>query len=156
MNIKRSLTMICFVLITALLSGCSNLIVLKNDNELIEDRINQFVKVYNDGDYNGILECMEPKVRNMYKSMSNIGEAVIGKSGLDIGLSDIFGVAVGMSSSGDLINIGEIKISNISDSRAEAKTTLSYNSDNNFGNVSQEVCFVMVKEDNDWFINDLK
>lgn len=146
------------VLITfASLYGIINLNMFKSDDVIIENRIDKFLKNYNSGDYDGVLDCLDLKTKNTYKSVSNIGNAIIGKTGFKISLADLFGISVGVLSSDDLLKVSDMNINIISENNAEVKAVLSYKNDAASAfNSTINVCFVMVKENNDWFIKDLK
>lgn len=127
--------------------GCTT---TKSDEELIESKINQFFKAYNSGDMDSFLECLDCKTRNTYKSAMNIGNALIGKSGFKIGISDLIGIAVGTMSEEDILTISQINIAIKSETEATVDVTLAYKTE------ISDIKVTMIKEDNDWFIKNLE
>ena len=120
----------------------------KTDAELVRVRIDEFEKAYNGGDLEGVLSCMDRKNQNKYEGSIGILNGLIGLSGLNIGLENLFGVGVGMSDD-DVMSIKIDKI-NIDGGTAvvNGKMTL-------YG-VTQSAAFDMVKENNNWYIKKIK
>lgn len=86
----------------------------------------------------------------------NMTNALIGKTGFSIKLSDIFGVAVGVISEGDLLKASEMNITLTSDETANVNTVLSYSDKTGMGNFAEKVLISMKKEKSDWLIEDIK
>lgn len=149
---KKILTVliICLMCFSSMV-GC---VTTKSDEELIELKINQFLKAYNSGDMDSVLECLDSKTRNTYESAMNIGNALIGKSGFKIGISDLFGIAVGTISEEDILTISEINIAIKNETEATVDVTLAYK--DNISDTKESAYFTMVKEDNEWFIKNLQ
>ena len=129
-------------------SGCLG----KSDEELIRDRMNAFLTAYNSGDLQGVLHCMDAKTRNTYQSALNIGNVLVGLSGVSIGLEDLFGLGVGLMTEGDLLEFENMEISIRSDTKATVTVTMSYNEPG--ASYSEDVRFTLVKENGDWFIKN--
>lgn len=133
-------------------AGCS---VNKTDEELINNRIESFIEAYNVGDMDGVLECLDSKTKNTFESAMNMSNALIGKTGFNINLSDIFGFTVGMISEGDLLKVSKININFTSDETADVNTVLSYSDKTGTGDFDEKVIISMKKEKSDWFIEDI-
>lgn len=142
------------ILTFTFLSGCVG--KQTSDSELIQARIDSFLDAYNSGNMDTVLECMDSKTKNTYKSAMNLTNALIGKTGFKIDLSDIFSLSVGLISDDDLLTFDDIDIKIISDDSAEVYGTLSYQDKSKINNSSEKVCFIMKKESSDWFIQDIK
>lgn len=134
-------------------AGCN---INKTDEELINRRIEAFFEAYNAGDMEGGVKCLDSKTKNTYESAMNMTNALIGKTGFSIKLSDIFGVAVGVISEGDLLKASEMNITLTSDETANVNTVLSYSDKTGMGNFAEKVLISMKKEKSDWFIEDIK
>lgn len=134
----------------AFFSGCS---AFMSDKDKIEARIEKFEDCYNDGDLDGILECLATKERKMIQAELNIFGALMGGLiGLDLDISDLFSLGVGMQDT-ELINvtIEKIRITDSTTAIAEGSIVLTEGS-------SSETClawFCMVKEEDGWFIEDI-
>lgn len=138
---------LCF----SLLSACAS---PKSDKELIESRINSFLKAYNSGDMDAVLECLDAKTKNTYKAAMNIGNVLIGKTGFGIKLSDLFGISVGTMSEDDILTISDTTINMVDDTKATVDVTLGYK--DKISDTQEKAFFTMIKEDNDWFIKNLE
>lgn len=149
----RKILAVFMVLLLCLsfLSACTS---PKSDEELIESRINTFLKAYNSGDMDAVLECLDAKTKNTYKSAMNIGNALIGKTGFDISLSDMFSIGVGILSDEDILSISNMAVSIIDDNNATVDVTLGYR--DKMTDTLEKAVFTMIKEDNDWFIKNLE
>lgn len=138
---------LCF----SLLSACTS---PKSDEELIESRINNFLKAYNSGDIDAVLDCLDAKTRNTYKAAMNIGNVLIGKTGFGFDLSDLFGLGVGLMSEDDILTISDTTINMVDDTKATVDVTLGYK--DKMSDMQEKAFFTMIKEDNDWFIKNLE
>lgn len=138
---------LCF----SLLSACTS---PKSDEELIESRINNFIKAYNSGDIDAVLDCLDAKTKNTYKAAMNIGNVLIGKTGFGISLADLFGISIGIMSEDDVLTISNISISISSDTSATVYVTLGYK--DKMSDTQEKAFFTMIKEDDDWFIKNLE
>lgn len=132
----------------------------KSDEELIESKINQFLKAYNSGDMDAVLECLAARTKNQVSSAMKIAQAIGGavpKVGGILGkisISDLFGVSVGMVSDDDILTISDTTINIVSDTKATVDVVLGYK--DKLSDTQGKAFFTMVKEDNDWFIKNLE
>lgn len=139
----------------------------KSDEELIEARINRFLTAYNTGDLDAVIECLDAKTRNTYKStmnlVENIGGALLGKvTETKIGLnlsdlfdfSDLFGISVGTISEDDILTVDIQEIIIEDETHATVNVTISYNT--NIADLSEDAYFTMLKENGDWYIKNLE
>lgn len=120
----------------------------KSDEELITARIDKFVKSYNSGDMDEVLECLDAKTQNAFKASMNIGNMLISKTGYSVDISDLFGLSSGSLTLTDRI------INMESDTKATVYVTVRY--EDKYSNTQEEAFFTMVKEDDDWFINNFE
>ncbi len=152
-NKKRIATFLyVFVIVcTIFLSGCSLFNFLKSDEKKIEERIESFEKNYNNGDFEGVVECLTAKERSMIEAEMKIASALMGSLiGFDLPLSSLFSIGVGIHD-GDYIRIalGEIKMTGSRTATADGVITIEPNRE------KLAICFYMVKEEDDWFIKDM-
>ncbi len=146
-----SIMLIC-VFATFFLYGCN---VGKSDEELINDRIDVFLTAYNSGDYEEVLNCFTGKLKNTLKAATGIGNALMGGiTGFDINMADLFGLGAGILSEGDILTVSNIEIMFQDDTTANAETILNFNV--NGTETSETTTFIMSKENNDWFIKNIK
>lgn len=147
-----------FVIVTAALLLClsslSACAFFKSDEELIESRIDAFLNAYNSGDMEAVMECLDSKTRNTLQAVMNIGDNLIGETGFNISLSDMFGLGVGMMSDEDILTISDMTINITGDTEATVDVTLGYK--DVFSENRESAYFTMIKEDNDWFIKNLQ
>lgn len=147
---KRVISIIISVLfVVCFLFGCEK---KKTDEELIRGRIDTFVTVYNDGDFEGVLECFDAKTRNTLQATFNVlGGLVGGLTGFSFDLGDLFTLGIAMMD-GEVLAIEVDEISIDSDS-AVVSAKMGYA---DIGQESVEVVYIMlVKEGEDWFIQDI-
>lgn len=121
----------------------------KTDEEKITATVNKFVDEYNDGDFEGVLECMEPKIRNTMRALFNLlGGIAGGKLGVDINLADLFSLGVGIND-GDFINFD---IQDIAIGEGKASVTAFMN----LAPATAETMYIiLVEEDGEWLIQDI-
>lgn len=143
MRRTHSLILIAGILL-ALLSGC----IAKSDEQMIMDRMDKFAEAYSSGDLGAALDCMDAKTRNMYKSVLNIGNALLG--GIEI--EDIFSLGIGVVSEGDALRFSNIEISFNSDTRATVTAIMHFETRDDSD--SEKVSFNMVKENGDWYLSE--
>ena len=124
----------------------------KSDETLIEDRVNTFLTAYNSGDMEEVIACFDAKTRNTYKAAMNIGNGLIGMTGFDVGIADLFGLGVALMSDEDVLKLDDMEISIISDNRAIVQGPLSYRE--NQKSYSGTVKLLLVKENGDWYISN--
>lgn len=137
--------------VLALFCGCS----AKSDEELIKDRINSFMKAYNSGDMDGVSESLSSKTRAATKAIFSMAEAMGGMLGMDgVSLSDLFSLGVAIAGDDVLdVSIGNIDITD--EENATVETTLSLSYGDLVEKTDYSISFVMVKEDDDWFIDNM-
>ncbi|MBO4938704.1 MAG: hypothetical protein J6C98_06870 [Oscillospiraceae bacterium] len=144
---KRVISLIVIIAVLLVsLSACT----FKSDEELIEDRMNDFLKAYNSGDMDAVLECLDAKTRNTYKAAINIGSGLVGLTGFNVSIADLFGLGIGVMSDGDVLQLRNMKINISSDTKATVSATMYY--EDYEGGYSDDVKFALVKEDGDWYI----
>lgn len=126
----------------------------KTDEQLIEERIERFAEVYNNGDYDGVLECLDTKTRNTVSAMMNVGAAILGEFGFDMGisLSDLFSLGVGLIGDDEILTFDIHSIDVQSANLAVVEVTMK----SAVGNLSEAAVFTMRKEDDDWYIRNLE
>ncbi len=124
--------------------------VVKTDEEQIEARIAQFCNEYNGGSFEGVLGCMTAKTGNTMRALFNLlGGIAGGKLGVDISLSDMFSLGVGIKE-GDFIGVTVERIVLLDGNNAIAAAKM-----NLAGGNAQTVYFEMLKENGSWLINDI-
>lgn len=77
-----------------------------------------------------------------------------GITGFDINMADLFGLGAGILSEGDILTVSNIEIMFHDDTTANAETILNFNV--NGTETSETTTFIMSKENNDWFIKNIK
>ncbi|MBO5317081.1 MAG: hypothetical protein J6A74_01400 [Oscillospiraceae bacterium] len=140
---------IAFVLTAIIVIGILTACGVKSDRELIQDRVDVFLSAYNAGDMEETLECFDAKTRNTYKSAMNVGNALIGMTGLNIGLGDIFGLGVGLLSDEEMLRLEEMEIEILSDTEAVVSAKLYFESYEESS--VKDICLTLVKENGDWY-----
>ncbi|MBQ8685277.1 MAG: hypothetical protein IJ514_03795 [Clostridia bacterium] len=130
------------------LFGCKK----KTDEELIRERIDTFTTAFNDGDFEGVLDCFDAKTRNTLRASFNVmGGLFGGLTGFSFDLSDLFTLGVAMTD-GEVLAI-EISEVSVSGAQAVAKGQMGYA---DIGQSSVEAVYViLVKEEDGWFIQDM-
>lgn len=121
-------------------------IIGKSDEEKIKDRLDQFVASYNNGDFEGILECIEPARRKQYEAATNlmggIGSSLIG---FNFSVSDLVGLGAMLMPEEARLSFEITRISILDGGRA---TVYICNADGE-GKIS------MVKYGRDWYLADI-
>lgn len=156
---KILLFLVCIVLALTVI-GCKQNDL--SDEELIEKRIDSFITSYNNGDFDGVLESMDSRARNQYESMANLLSGIslgFGIGGFSasssVDFSDLFGFSVGsISGDGDLMSVDVSDIEFTGETTAVVYATMVYSS--SLSTSEELIKFIMVKEDNDWFIRDMR
>lgn len=127
----------------------------KSDEELILDRIDEFVSFYNDGDLDGAIECMASKQRKKFKNEMKLIEGIglgFGLGGFSVSgsldLGSMFGLGVGLTD-GDFIKIEIVEIDIYDSKKANIYAYMT------LMNVEKPAKIQMVKEKNDWYIRDM-
>ncbi len=158
-SIKRGCAVVVLLLICLTCSmfvGCGLLTEEepKTEQEQIEECIEIFVDAYNDGDWNGVMNCLERKTRLKFEALFNLMGGLIGGAtgGYNFDMRDFFTLGVDSMSAGDVMRIDVEKIG-IKQDVAIAEGNLYYN--NPVGAQGSTVCVIMVKENGEWKINDI-
>lgn len=138
------LLVIAVILAAAQLGG-----FLRSDEKKIEDRMNAFLQAYNSGDLSEALESFDAKTRNTYKSILNVGNTLIGLTGVEIDITDLFTLGVALNE-GQILRFDEMEIAFQSDTKATVSTTMHYQDMQS--TYSQKVKFTLTKENGDWYI----
>ena len=140
---------VCVFLLMVMLSSlfCS-CFMKKSDEEMIYDRLEAFLEAYNGGDFDELIECMDRKSRSAFKSVAHLFETDTGYS-----LGDIFGVSVYGVSEGNLLDVVVLDLL-IDEEKATVRAEMTYS--DKLITASDKVKFMMVKEDDDWFVSDIK
>ena len=81
----------CLFLVIAIIAVCVFLFPQKSNEEQIEATIENFIKAYNQGDFEKAIEYLDAKSRNAMQGYMNLLEGVLGKyAGFEIDMSDLF------------------------------------------------------------------
>ena len=142
---------VTFVLLLSTLTSC--FLKPKTDEELIYERIDEFLTSYNSGDFEGVLNCLDAKTRNATKAMTNLMGSFGGSLlGVDIDLADLFGLGAGLAG-GDMMNvqITELIITSETTAQVHAVMTMKLYDQQQ----TQTIIFGMVKENKGWFIQNM-
>lgn len=142
---------IALVLIIVVALGCFASCGEKDDlaQKMIIMRINSFSSAYNSGDMDKVLECLDAKSRNTYKATFNLLGGFAGNLvGFDIDLSDLFSLGIS-TAEGDYMDLTINGIDVEDSSNATVAATMHLNG------VKQKINFIMVYEDDGWYIHDM-
>lgn len=123
----------------------------KTDEEMIADRINAFARAYNSGDMEEAIGCMDAKSRNAYMAALQVGDAIIGLTGFDIGMTDLFSLGIAIAEEGEAIQFTNLDIEMNSDSDASVRALMyleGYGTE-----YGKKIAFHMVKENGDWYLD---
>ncbi|MBQ3088821.1 MAG: hypothetical protein IJC36_04215 [Clostridia bacterium] len=152
-KIAKWLIPLCVVVVVAVIAvfaGLGN--IFKSDETLIRERIQAYEDACNNGDYEAMLECMDTETQALMEGTMSMMDGLFSEgTGLDIGMSDMFGMAGAM---GDFCNI---EIENIEIDGEYATVTVVMSADV-YGNSAstEEAELPMVKEGSDWYIGGLE
>lgn len=143
---KRLLLLMCVLgMLSTMLCGC------KSDEVKIQERLDAAVFAFNSGDMERVLDCFDAKTRNVNKAVLGIGDGLLGMGGIDIGLSSMFALAVGLQSDGELVRIEDVRITISADGmRADVEAVLCYEDTGSAFDTPFQI--TMVKENGDWYI----
>lgn len=143
---KRPLLLLCLLgMISTMLCGC------KNDEVKIQERLDAVLFAFNSGDMEGVLDCYDAKTRNVNKAVLGIGDGLLEMGGIDIGLSSLFALTVGLQSNGELVCIEDVQITISTDGmRADVAAILCYEGTGSTFDTPLQI--TMVKENGDWYI----
>ena len=132
--------------------------IFKSDEDLIRERIEEFVSSYNNGDMEAVMDCFDQRTKSIMGATVGIGEALIGgAAGFDISMSDMFGLGAGLNE-GDMMKISNIQFTVPEGAErvsVNAEITMSISFMGQSQSQSSPVQFEMVKEDGDWFIANM-
>ena len=128
----------------------------KSDEELIRDRIEEFVSSYNNGDFDAVVECLATKQRNQIKGQTKLLEGLglgFGYGGFSlsgkIDYGSLFSMGVG-NFDGDFMEIELQDLDIYDDNKANVYVTMT------MLNKEEPAKFSMVKEKGDWYIADME
>lgn len=144
--------LLAVIMIMACFASCTKDVeeIPPTDEELIETRIKTFLSAYNSGDMDTVLECLDAKTRNAFQAMLNLLGGLAGSAaGFNIDLSDLFSLGIA-TASGDFMELEISAINIIDEKKAVATTTMTLT-----GAGTQTIYFVMVYENNGWYISDM-
>ena len=141
------------IFLTVFFSVCCLFGCGKSDEELVRERIDTFVTAYNDGDFDGVLECFDTKTRKTLEATFNLmGGLIGGLTGFSFDLSDFFTLGIAMMD-GDVLAIEVSKVT-INGEKAVASAQMGYE---DIGKESiEDVYITLVKEQDNWFIQDMQ
>lgn len=147
-TIKKILALsLVFITVTLLLAGC---FLVKSDEEMIRERLEEFTTAYNTGDLAAVLNCFNAKTRNTYQSLLNVGDSLTGMAGLGLGLSNLWSLGVATMGPGDVLSLSNLRISISGDTRARVTATMEFHDGD--GESREDVAIPMIKEKGDWYI----
>lgn len=143
---KCVLLLLCVTcMIATMLCGC------KSDEVKIQERLDAALFAFNSGDMEGVLDCYDARTRNVNKAVLGIGNSLLGMGGIDIGLSSLFALSVGLQSDGELARLEDVQITIGADgTRANVEAVLCYEDTDDTLELPLKI--TMVKENGDWFI----
>ncbi len=146
---KRCLALFVALICLGMLVSCADIMRLidpPTDEELITERIQEFVTAYNNGDMDTVLECFDAKSRSTLKASIDLIRAF---SGGYIDMSALFSLGVNLTE-GEFMKL-EISAIKVTDSKnATATATMELQ-----GGGTQTLTFEMVFENEGWYIHDL-
>lgn len=139
------LLVMAILILVPMLSAC------QSDEEMIEDRVYAILDAFNSGDMEAVLDCYDAKTRNANKALMNIGDGLLGMAGLDVGLTDLFGLTVGLMSDVELVRVEDMQISINSDKTQATVVGNLYYTDVD-GSWGMPLELTLIKENGDWYI----
>lgn len=149
-----ALTLTC-VLCLSFFNGCN--LLIKSDEELIEERIYSFVNAYNSGDVDGLVECFDSKTKTTLKSALGIGNSLLGGlTGFSVDLKDIFGLGMGITE-GDVLTVQQVNNIQIGTGTATADATIVLSDEwGGSGKTTDDCTFYLKSENGGWYISNMK
>ena len=122
--------------------------IFKSDEDLIRERIEALETAFNDGDMDGVLECLDSQSQVYAEMYMGVMDSFLSEgTGLDMGMGDLFGFAGAM---GDYCTIEVLDIQISGDT---ALVTVSITMDMYGTYQSEEGVLPMIKEDDGWYID---
>lgn len=139
----------CLFLVIAIIAVCVFLFPQKSNEEQIEATIENFIKAYNQGDFEKAIEYLDAKSRNAMQGYMNLLEGVLGKyAGFEIDMSDLFSMGIAIKQGDAMsVKISDIRVTGESNAVAVGHMDL-YNKDT-------PIYFIMTREDGKWLISDM-
>ncbi|MFR8010430.1 MAG: zinc ribbon domain-containing protein [Clostridia bacterium] len=134
-----------------IVGGVIAVVAIPSDEEQIVGRLNDFAASYNEGDLDGMIDCLTPEDQQAMESAMQMG-SLLGSElfGLNTDVQEILGTVMGFSQSTPglqttmYIKVYEISIP--SDTRASADIAMCYGGIEDRGSIS------MQKVDGTWYI----
>ncbi len=149
MSRKLICVFLCALLVCVFFSSCLGEEQLTSE-QLIKNRINEFLTAYNSGDMDAVMDCLDAKTRNAMNAMLNLLGGFIGsQAGFGIDLRDLFSLGIAIESD-DFMKL-QITDITVKDSKtAVATTTMDLT-----GAGVETIYFHMVYENDGWYISDM-
>ena len=130
----------------------------KSDAEKIVERLETFEEAYSTGDFEGVIDCMDAKSRNALKGVGKLGSMVGGDVGpLDINFgSDLFSglFALGVATQDEQVKFKVKRIDFTDDTHALVSADVWTSKDYLYDEANTEETFEMIKEKNDWYLDE--
>ena len=150
---KRIFVLLLFVATLLCLPSCEK---KKSDEELIRERIEVFCTTYNDGDFEGVVNCLDNKTRNTIKKTAEFADGLIsifGDKTVDSFqlFSALWGVSIGVISEDDYMTVEILAVDVTSEKKAVVTTEMAF-SDTTTAEIAY---FKMVREEDGWYIGDI-
>lgn len=151
-HLKWILPVVAFVVaavVTFLIFGTN---LFKSDETLIRERIQAYEDACNDGDFEAMLDCMDSETKALMEGTMGFMDGLFQEgSGMDFGMSDMFGLAGAM---GDFFTV---EITNIEIEGKYATVTVIMSADMyGYSEETEEADLPMVKEGGDWYIGGME
>ena len=136
-------TIVFFAVVGILLGLWHFGIIGKRDEDKIRERLDTFVTAYNHGDYEGILECIEPVRRKQYEAATNImGGVGSGLLGFNFSISDLVGLGAMFMPEEEKVSLEITRISMLDGGKAIVYARTAWS----------DVKYTMVKVGRDWYL----
>lgn len=142
------------ILIFVVMFSLTSCLSMKTDEELIADKVNDFIFAYNNGDMEGAIECFDTKSKKTLNATMNIGESIFsGIVGFDISLDDLFSIGMGFMTD-DPLSMGIKDIEITSDNTATVVLDVTFSEESlDVDESAENVVLHMVKEKGNWYID---
>ncbi len=155
-NIERILCVVLIICSILAISSCNNEnhsgtggANLTNE-QIIRNRINEFLTAYNAGDMDAVLDCLDSKSRNAMSAMLDLLGGLAGSQiGFDIDLRDLFSLGIYIESD-DFMKLRITDITPVDHTHATATATMDLT-----GYGTETIFFHMLYENEDWYISDI-
>ena len=151
-HLKWILPVVAFVVaavVSFLIFGTN---LFKSDETLIRERIQAYEDACNDGDMDAMLDCMDSETKALMEGTMDLMDGLFQEgSGMDFGMSDMFGFAGAM---GDFF---KVEITNIAIEGNYATVSVIMSADMyGYSEETEETELPMVKEGGDWYIGGME